>query len=121
MRVVRDRWLRVLIAGGGVAALETLLGLRALAGHQVTITLLAPDAEFLYRPVTVAEAFGHGEARRFALAEILADQHAERVEDSQREVDPEDHAVLTGSGARIEYDARLGRAVRCGPLSTARV
>jgi NADPH-dependent 2,4-dienoyl-CoA reductase/sulfur reductase-like enzyme len=33
---------RVLIAGGGVAGLETLLALRALAGDRVDITILAP-------------------------------------------------------------------------------
>jgi len=33
----------VLIAGGGVAGLETLLALRALAGDRVDITILAPS------------------------------------------------------------------------------
>ena len=32
----------VLIAGGGVAGLETLLALRALAADRVDITILAP-------------------------------------------------------------------------------
>jgi len=34
---------RVLIAGGGVAGLETLLALRALAGDRVKVTILAPE------------------------------------------------------------------------------
>jgi len=54
--VRRDR-LHVVIAGGGVAALETLLALRALAGHLIDVTLISPTPEFVYRPVTVAEAF----------------------------------------------------------------
>ena len=49
--------LRVVIAGGGVAALETLLALRTLAGELVELTLICGEREFLYRPVTVAEAF----------------------------------------------------------------
>ena len=65
----RDRGrLRVLVAGGGVAALEVLLALRELAGRRVEVTLLSPDREFVYRPVTVAEAFGRGEARSYPLA-----------------------------------------------------
>ena len=42
--------MRVLIAGGGVAALETMIALRALAEDRVEITLLAPDRDFFYRP-----------------------------------------------------------------------
>ena len=45
--------LRVLIAGGGVAALETVLALRALAGDRVKLELLAPDEEFVERPLAV--------------------------------------------------------------------
>lgn len=37
---------RVLIAGGGVAALEALLALRELAGDRVAPMLFAPDPEF---------------------------------------------------------------------------
>ena len=38
---------RVLVAGGGVAGLETLLALRALAGDRVDITLVAPELRFI--------------------------------------------------------------------------
>ena len=69
----RDR-LHVVIGGGGVAALETLLALRALAGHLVDVTAISPTPEFVYRPVTVAEAFDRAQARVYDLAEILADQ-----------------------------------------------
>jgi hypothetical protein len=40
---------RVLIVGGGVAGLETLLALRALAGDRVDITILAPELKFVNR------------------------------------------------------------------------
>jgi len=43
--------LRVLIAGGGVAGLETLLALRALAGDLVDLELLAPEPALWYRPL----------------------------------------------------------------------
>lgn len=61
----------VVIAGGGVAAVETMLALRQLASHRVTITILSPEREFLYRPVTVAEAFDRGEARAYSLGEMV--------------------------------------------------
>ena len=46
---------RVLIAGAGVAALEAMVALRALAEEKVDIELLAPDRDFFYRPLAVAE------------------------------------------------------------------
>lgn len=101
-----DRF-RVLIAGGGVAALEGLLALRAIAGNRVDIDLLAPDREFVYRPLAVAEPFGRGAPRRFDIAEIAAEHGAGRVADSLVSVDPERHQVRTGSGAHIEYGALL--------------
>ena len=60
----------VLIVGGGVAALEALIALRDLAGDRVRITLLAPETDFTYRPMTVAEPFPLGHARAYPLAEI---------------------------------------------------
>lgn len=107
MRDVRETRLRVLVAGGGVAALEAVLALRTLAGHLTSVTLLAPEAELVYRPVTVAEAFGRAEARSYQIADILAEQHAVHVQDSLERVDPEGREVVTGSGTRIPYDALL--------------
>ena len=52
----------VVIAGGGIAALEALLGVRELAPEAVRIQLLAPEREFVHRPMFVAEPFGIGEA-----------------------------------------------------------
>ena len=100
----RDR-LHVVIAGGGVAAVETLLALRELAGQRVAITLLSPEREFLYRPVTVAEAFERGEARRYALAEILANRGGGRlISSSLAAVEPDVRVAVTGAGERIPYD-----------------
>jgi sulfide:quinone oxidoreductase len=63
---------RVVIAGGGVAALEAALALRALAEDRVSVELLAPDTQFWYRPLAVAEPFDLGEVRHFDLAELAA-------------------------------------------------
>ena len=61
---------RVLIAGGGVAALEAALALRALAEDRVRVELLAPETQFWYRPLAVAD-FGV-ESRRIAAASSAA-------------------------------------------------
>jgi sulfide:quinone oxidoreductase len=102
-----DTRLRVLIAGGGVAAVEALLALRALAGDRVSVSLMTPESELTYRPVTVAEAFGRAEARTYQLADIFADQHGAHIVDSLVAVDPVGHAVMTASSATIPYDALL--------------
>jgi sulfide:quinone oxidoreductase len=93
----------VVIAGGGVAAIEALLALRALASHRIEVTLLSPEREFLYRPVTVAEAFERGEARAYDIAEIV--EQGSIVWDSLAAVEPDERVVATTGGERIPYDA----------------
>ena len=44
----------VLIAGAGPAGLEAALALRDLAGERVRITLLAPEDELTYRPLSAS-------------------------------------------------------------------
>lgn len=99
-----DSRLHVLIAGGGVAALEALIALRELAGHHLRLTLLTPEREFVYRPVTVAEAFDRGEARVYPLEQIAADQGADLVWDSLQSVDADGHLVITRLDDEIPYD-----------------
>jgi sulfide:quinone oxidoreductase len=107
--------LRVIVAGGGVAALETLLALRALAADLTAITVLAPNPEFVYRPMTVREPFSYPQANRYALAPIVRDAGAELVADELAWVDPAKRIVHTASDAELEYDAlvlALGARIR---------
>lgn len=99
--------LRALIAGGGVAALEAALALRDLAGDRVTITLLAPEPEFAYRPMRVREPFGYSVAKTYQVAEIARDLGAGFVQDAFKRLDAENSTVHTEQGAGIEYDALL--------------
>ncbi len=96
---------RVLIAGGGVAALETLLALRALAPELTEITVLAPNAEFVYRPMTVREPFSYPAANRYAIAPIVSEAGAQLVVDSLSWVDPEQRIAHTATDTQIPYDA----------------
>ncbi len=107
----------VVIAGGGVAALECLMGVRDLAGPDVPITLVAPSDVFVYRPASVGEAFGRGQARRYPLAPIATDFGATLTGDSVIAVDGRAHEVLTGTGERIAYDA-LVLALGASPGAT---
>jgi sulfide:quinone oxidoreductase len=97
--------LRVAIAGGGVAALETLLALRALAPELLEIMLIAPNAEFVYRPMTVREPFSYPEASRYAIAPIVAGQGARLVAEELAWIDPQKRIAYTASDAQVEYDA----------------
>lgn len=98
---------RVVIVGGGVAALEGLLALRDLCGRGPEIELVAPESDFVYRPLAVAEPFGLGEPRQLELREIVADAGAAHRRDAVTEVVPDRRAVLTRSGGEIGYDALL--------------
>ena len=97
---------KVVIAGGGVAALEALLVLRELAQERVEIHLLAPNTEFVYRPMELAALFREERAQRFDLSRIAADQGATLVVDRLEGVWP-DKRVVTQSGATLPYDSLL--------------
>ncbi len=97
---------RVVIVGGGVAALEAVLALHELAGHIVEMTLVAPDPQFVYRPVTVAEAFDRGEARTYSIVELVAGKVGGKIVPATlAEVLVDEQAILTTTGERINYDA----------------
>jgi sulfide:quinone oxidoreductase len=96
--------LRVLIVGGGVAALETALALHELAPGLTDTTVLAPNSEFLYRPLTVREPFAYPPARRYPLAPIMQDAGASLVSDELAWVEPAKRLVHTLAGAEIGYD-----------------
>jgi sulfide:quinone oxidoreductase len=101
---------KVLVAGGGVAAVEAALALRVLAGELVDVELLAPEHHFWYRPMSVAEPFGLGEARRFDLAELAAAAGASFTPAALVGVDVTRKVARTSTGA-IAYDALL---IACG-------
>jgi sulfide:quinone oxidoreductase len=97
--------LRVLVAGGGVAGLETLLALRDLAGDRTERTLLTPEEEFVYRPMAIAEPFGRGRAQRHRLDVIAEDLGAALIPGALAEVDDETRTAVTSTGERLSYDA----------------
>src|SRR5919204_4852127 len=99
--------LSVLVAGGGGAALEATLALRALAEERVSIDLLAPDPRFWYRPLAVLEPFGVGQLHGIELVELASAAGAIFTLGALASVEPERHVAITAGGAEFEYDALL--------------
>ncbi len=96
--------LRVVIAGGGVAGVEALLALHALAGELVDVELLAPEHHFWYRPLAVAEPFAAGRVQRFELAGIAASADGRFTAGALASVDTRARIARTSMGAEIPYD-----------------
>ncbi|HXV33581.1 MAG TPA: FAD/NAD(P)-binding oxidoreductase [Gaiellaceae bacterium] len=99
--------LHVLIAGGGVAALEAMVALEKLAGDLVDVELLSPDADFFYRPLSVAEPFGLGTVLRFDLASLAHGCGARHSIGALAGVDAAAHRARTSRNATFGYDALL--------------
>ena len=99
--------MRVVIAGGGVAGLEAALALSTLAGDLVDVELVSPSDEFVYRPLLVAEPFGAAEVLRIELDDVARETGARHIKDTLVSVEPGAHAVTTGSGDTLAYDALL--------------
>jgi sulfide:quinone oxidoreductase len=106
---------RVLIAGGGVAALEAALALRDLAEDRVSVELLAPEPHFWYRPLAVAAPFQLGDVRRFELDGLTLSIGASFTRGALCAVDAWRHIAHTSMNVEIEYDTLL---VACGAVPT---
>lgn len=98
---------RVLIAGGGVAALEAVLSLEEIAEAPLDLALLTPEPHFDYAPLSVAEPFGLGRAHRFELDELLGDRGVRTIVDALKGVDAGRRRARTTGGLTLHYDALL--------------
>lgn len=101
-----DRF-RVVICGGGIAAIEGLLRLRRLVGDAVDVTLIAPDDALRYRPLAVDEPFARRGVRNYPLKTIARRTGAEWEKDAVEWLDPDGQVVHTAAGGNITYDALL--------------
>ncbi len=97
----------MLIAGAGVAGLEATLALRAIAESSVSVELLAPERDFVYRPLAVAAPFRVGESRHFPLEKLVESAGATLRHGSLQSVDTARKLVTTRNGEEVAYDALL--------------
>ena len=98
---------RILIAGGGVAALEAALTLHELAPELVDVQLIAPEPRFWYRPMSVAEPFGLGKSLSFDLADLAEHAGALFTPGALVGVDAGRNVARMRDGAELEYDSLL--------------
>jgi sulfide:quinone oxidoreductase len=96
---------KVIIAGGGPAALEAVLALRELA-PDVEVEVLAPEPEYVYRPLSVADPFAVAGVRRYPY-ESLAGLGVTVRRDALVSVSPHDRCIRTAGGHDMAYDALL--------------
>jgi sulfide:quinone oxidoreductase len=96
--------LRIVVVGGGIAALETVLALHDLADTQLRTTLIAPEPDFLLRPMTVAAPFSRGHTMPLALKDVMVEHGGRFVRGAVARVDADAHAVTLTTGAVVDYD-----------------
>lgn len=108
----------VVIAGGGFAALETMLALWAMDNERVRVTLVAPEPIFSYRPAATIEAFGDGPPRGYDLRSIASDLGATYRKARLESVGSQQRYVRLSSGSRLTYDALV---LAAGARATAAV
>ncbi|HEY3021841.1 MAG TPA: hypothetical protein VGJ32_16700 [Solirubrobacteraceae bacterium] len=97
--------LHVVIAGGGIAALETTMALRDLAEDRVRTTLIAPEPDFELKPLRTAEPFARDHVRRYPLAETAGRFGAEVRAGALAGVDTARSVARLTDGAEVPYDA----------------
>jgi sulfide:quinone oxidoreductase len=97
--------LRVVVVGGGIAALETVLALHDLAGERVRVTLIAPEPDFALRPLAVAAPFARGRIEQLALEQVMTEHGGRFVRDAVTSVDADARTVTLSSGGAVSFDA----------------
>jgi sulfide:quinone oxidoreductase len=95
---------RVVVIGGGVAALEFVFAVHKLAGERLRCTIVTPEKEFSYRPASVAVAFSEARVYRFPIADIAAAAGAELRYARVTGVDPVAHQVMLEDGTATTYE-----------------
>jgi sulfide:quinone oxidoreductase len=98
---------RVVICGGGVAAVEALLALRAHVRVGLQVHLVAPNRGFVHQPLSVAAPFDLAETEVLSLSEIARGQGAKLHFDSLMSVDRANKCVNLTSEAILPYDALI--------------
>ncbi|MFN8130013.1 MAG: FAD-dependent oxidoreductase [Solirubrobacteraceae bacterium] len=98
---------RVVIVGGGVAALEATLALRALGADRLELVIVSADPVFRYRPLSVLTPFDHDPAPEVPLSALAASEGAELIVGEVSAVDTDARIVRTAPGGVIPYDVLI--------------
>jgi sulfide:quinone oxidoreductase len=98
---------RLVIAGAGVAGIEALIALHALAGDRVNTTVVSPDPHFSLQADSVEEPFARPPARRCSVADVCAAHGATYVPAALTAVDADARRVTTDDGGELAFDSLL--------------
>jgi sulfide:quinone oxidoreductase len=99
--------LNVVIAGGGVAALEAALALRELAADRVDIKIVSPRPDFVLAPLAVGAPFAVAHVPRWPLAGVARELSAHHIAAAVSHVDADAHRVHLSDDSSLEYDVLL--------------
>ncbi|HYF27596.1 MAG TPA: FAD-dependent oxidoreductase [Baekduia sp.] len=97
----------IIVAGGGVAALEAVLALRAMTGRDLPITMICPEPRFVYRPLSVLEGFGATAPAALHLAGFAEEQGVGLVRARLAGVDAARRCARTDGGQELRYRALM--------------
>lgn len=96
---------RVLILGGGFAALESAFLLRMRLRDQVDLTLVSDDSSFVFRPNSIYVPFGADpDSLLVDLAKPLRRRHIPFHHARVAGVDPGQRRVELADGGKLDYD-----------------
>jgi sulfide:quinone oxidoreductase len=101
----------VVIAGGGVAALEAAAALQDLARDRVEVRIYSPREDFVYRPFAVGEPYGASHAMRYQMRPLAERCGATFHLGSIGSVDPDGRRAETHDGEEVGYEHLI---VACG-------
>ena len=97
----------LVIAGGGVGALEALLALQSLAPDAPRVSILTAGRHLTYRALSVAEPFGADPGPHHEWPEIARDRGVRWIPDVLAGVRTDAREIETRDGPPIRYDALL--------------
>lgn len=99
--------LKVVIAGGGIAAAEAMLALNDLAGGRLDVEVIAPNRALRVPALAVGEPFGLSPPAALELADLCRDANATLRRDTLVSVNGVGRTARTGAGDEVPFDALL--------------
>ncbi len=102
-----DPTARIVIAGGGIAALEAVLALRALGGDAPQFTLVSAAPTFRVPALAALKPFARGHSDALSLPEFVEARGGQFVEGRVAAVDAERRVLVLDHGEEIAYDELL--------------